>query len=134
MEEHVAANTPPLKPHSYPLWVKLFGASIVIATLYSLFLVPTYIVAAKNLNAARSAYGSQDYDKALQLYREVLETIPSSSAARIGAAETIFVNGKDDDALGLTLLKGVKLGKYEWERISKVMPTEYQWLFEKTKK
>lgn len=134
MEKQII-DTPPLKPHSYPLWVKLFGIIIVIATFYSLFLVPTYIVASKNLNAAGKAYASQDYNEALKLYIKVLDTVPSSKTARIGAAETIFSNDKkDDDEFGLILLEEVKLDKYEWKRISKVIPTKYQGLFGKVKK
>ncbi|OGY44501.1 MAG: hypothetical protein A2729_01565 [Candidatus Buchananbacteria bacterium RIFCSPHIGHO2_01_FULL_39_14] len=130
MDEQILENIPALPPHQYPLWVKLFGVSIIIATIYSLILLPEYLVAAKKMRAAQIAYQSGNYDESIQLYSYVLETVPTSKAARIGVAEAIFSNSdKSDDEVGLTLLQGITLDKDTWARIMRVMPVEYQQYF-----
>jgi hypothetical protein len=130
MDEQTLENILALPPHKYPLWVKLFAAGIIIATLYSLVLLPKYLVAAKKLRAAEAAYQSRDYQSSLELYRYVLETVPTSKTARIGAAEAIFSDGdKSDDEVGLTLLQSITLDKDNWARITRVMPIEYQQYF-----
>jgi len=130
MDEQILENIPALSPHKYPLWVKLFGVGIIIATIYSLMLLPEYLVAAKKMRAAQVAYQAGNYGESIQLYRYVLETVPTSKAARIGAAEAIFSNSdKSDDEVGLTLLQGITLDKNTWARITRVMPVEYQKYF-----
>lgn len=130
MDEQVLENIPALPPHKYPLWVKLFGIAIVIATIYSLVLLPEYLVAAKKMRATKIAYQNGSYDESIQLYSYVLETVPTSKAARIGAAEAIFSNSdKSDDEVGLSLLQGITLDKDTWARITRVMPVEYQQYF-----
>jgi hypothetical protein len=130
MDEQVLENIPALPPHKYPLWVKLFGVGIVMAILYSLVLLPEYLVAAKKMRAAEAAYQNGDYQSSLELYRYVLETVPTSKKARIGAALTIFSDGdKSNDEVGLGLLQGITLDKDNWARITSVMPVEYQQYF-----
>jgi len=134
MDEQILENIPALLPHKYPLWVKLFGIGIIVATIYSLILLPEYLVAAKKLRAAETAYQNGDYQSSLELYRYVLETVPTSKTARIGAAEAIFSDGdSSDDEVGLTLLQGITLDKDNWARITKVMPVEYQKYFNDVK-
>lgn len=134
MDEQVLENIQVLPPHKYPLWVKLFGVGIVMTTLYSLVLLPEYLVAAKKMRAAETAYQRGDYRSSLELYRYVLETVPTSKAARIGAALVIFSDGDpSDDEVGLTLLQGITLNESNWARISRVMPVEYQQYFEDVK-
>lgn len=134
MDEQTLENIPALPPHKYPLRVKLFGVGIIVATLYSLVLLPEYLVAAKKMRAAEVAYRSGDYQSSLELYRYVLETVPTSKTARIGAAEAIFSDGDpSDDEVGLTLLQGIILDESNWARISRVMPVEYQQYFNDVK-
>lgn len=134
MDEQILENIPALPPHKYPLWIKLFGVGIIIATIYSLMLLPKYLVAAKKMRAAEVAYQSGNYDESIQLYSYVLETVPSSKTARIGAAEAIFSNSdKSDDEVGLTLLYGVTLDEDTWARITRVMPIKYQQYFRDVK-
>lgn len=131
MDQEDLQNIPALTPHKYPLWVKLFAGAIVVATIYSLILLPEYLVAAKKMRAAENAYVVRDYSEAISLYGYVLETVPSSKTARIGAAEAIFANGDvSDDEIGLGLLSDITLGESEWSRIIKVMPVEYQQYFQ----
>ncbi len=135
MDEQILENTPALPPHKYPMWIKLFGIGLIIATFYSLALLPEYLNAAKKMHAARIAFGEGNYDEAILWYRDVLETVPTSKKALIGAAEALFSNSdKSDDEIGLALLGDVTLDKYAWARIQKVMPADYQQYFENVKK
>lgn len=130
MDEQILENIPALPAHKYPLWVKLFAGGIILAALYSLILLPEYLVASKKTSAAKLAYQNGDYDYSIQLYQYVLETVPSSKKARIGAAEAIFSNNdKSDDEVGLSLLDGITLDGNNWSRITRVMPVEYQKYF-----
>ena len=134
MDEQVLGNIPALPPHQYPTWVKLFGVGIIVATIYPLILLPKYLVAAKKMRAAVVAYKTGDYDQSIKLYQSVLEVMPTSQAARIGAVEAIFSNGdKGDDEVGLNLLRGRTLDKNDWRRIKWVMPVEYQQYFDEVK-
>jgi len=130
MNEQILENIPALPQYKYPLWVKLFGVGIIIATIYSLILLPKYLVAAKKMRVAQIVYQSGNYDESIQLYSYILETVPTSKAARIGAAEAIFSNSdKNDDEVGLTLLQSITLNKDTWARIKRVIPVEYQQYF-----
>lgn len=66
MDEQILENISALPPHKYPLWVKLFGVGIIVATIYSLMLLPEYLVAAKKMRAAQVAYQSGNYDESIQ--------------------------------------------------------------------
>jgi len=134
MDEQVLENIPALPPHKYPLWVKLFGVGIIIATIYSFVLLPGYLAAAKKMRTAQIAYQDGNYEESIQLYADVLETVPTSKVAIIGVAEAIFSNSdKNDDEVGLILLQGITLDKDAWARITRVMPVEYQQYFEEVK-
>jgi hypothetical protein len=134
MENESLETIPTLPPHKYPLWVKIFALGIVIATLYSLALLPEYLVAAKKMRTAEQAYSNQDYEEAIGLYGYVLETVPSSRKAKIGAAEAIFADGDtSNDEVGLGILQDITLDKDSWARITKVMPSEYQQYFNDVK-
>ena len=124
--EHGAA----LSPHRYPLWVTGFGIGVVIAMAYSLLLLPRNFIAAKKLRAAQAAHRHQHDDEATQLYLSTLELVPSSTVARIEAAEAIFSNNNpSDDETGLTVLRGVPLDKESWRKIARVIPEAYKKYF-----
>ena len=91
-------------------------------------------MAAKRMHDAQNAYQKRDYDGAIKLYRFVLDAVPSSKAARIGAAEVMFSNNdKSDDDDAMTLLSGISLDQGAWSRIEKVMPVKYQQYFHEVK-
>lgn len=134
MDEQILENILAIPAYKYPLWVKLFAGGIILATLYSLIFLPEYLVASKKMSAAKLAYQNGNYDDSIELYRYVLETVPSSKTARIGAAEAIFSNNdKSDDEIGLSLLGGITFNKDNWSRITRVMPVEYQKYFNDVK-
>lgn len=121
----------PLQPFSYPKWVLLFSAGVLISTIYSLFLAPMYIQASKQLKLGRHAFYNEDYDNAIDNYLSVLDIVPSSKEARISVAEAYFKNGNlSDNEYGLIYLEDLRLEDDEWSRIIKVMPESYQQYFE----
>lgn len=135
MEGHVPEGTPALQAHEYPLWVKFFAVCVVVATVYSLTFLPEYLVAARKMHAAEAAYQSGNYDESIQLYHALLEKVPTSKTARIGAAEAIFSNSdRSLDSIAMTYLTGISLDEKEWARILKVMPAGYEQYFETVKK
>jgi hypothetical protein len=131
MNNQTLENTPTaLTAHKYPRWILIFAGIIIISIVYSLILLPNYVTAAKNIVAAKDAFQRRSFDESAQLYMNVLETLPSSNIARIGAAEALFSNRDNtDDEAGLYLLEGITLSNNDWARIVKVMPIEYQKYF-----
>jgi hypothetical protein len=119
-----------LPRHAYPLCVKAFAIVIGGLVSFSITLLPRYLDATRNLHAGELAYQRGDYEVAAGFYLRVVSTVPSSKAARIGAAEAIFSEhdrARDEDAL--SLLQDVDLDQDEWQRIQNVMPQEYRQYF-----
>lgn len=134
MEEQILEHFPTLPPHKYPFWLKLFGCGIIIATLYSFISLPEYFIAAKNMSAAQLAYQSGNYYNSIRFYKYVVKAIPSSKVARIGLAEAAFsTNDRNNHIIGLSALEDIVLNKYDWSRLIKVMPIEYQKYFDEVK-
>jgi ABC-type glycerol-3-phosphate transport system permease component len=63
MDEQTLENIPVIPAHQYPLWIKVFGVGILIATLYSISLLPVYWIAAKNFHTAKDAFRSKSDDR-----------------------------------------------------------------------
>ncbi len=124
-----------IAPHNYPLWIMLFAAAIICMLFYSALSFPRYYTAMSELKSAEHFYKLKNYSEAIRRYRNVLDIVPTSDNARIGAAEAIFANSdKSDDGEGLALLQNIKLNKSRFARISKVMPSEYQQYFKNSKR
>ncbi|OGE31818.1 hypothetical protein A2631_01665 [Candidatus Daviesbacteria bacterium RIFCSPHIGHO2_01_FULL_44_29] len=121
----------PLSPFSYPKWVLLFSAGVLISTIYSLFLAPMYIQASKDLKAGRHAFYNENYNEAIDNYLAVLDVVPSSKEARISVAEAYFKNENlSDDEYGLIYLEDLRLEKNDWTRIKEVIPAKYEEYFD----
>lgn len=120
----------PLPRHEYPLVIKLFAVVVIGLCLYAAYLSPAYVYASKNLKTADLAVKNMDYENAIELYLKVLETVPSSKDAKIGISVAIFSNGDtEDDEAAFYYLQDVTLHSSDWERISAVMPAEYEEYF-----
>jgi|GEM_PF-1300868 thioredoxin-like negative regulator of GroEL len=136
MNDEILDNLPVLLPaHKYPLWLKLFAGGVLLATLYSLILLPKYLNAVKNLHAAKAAYQSGDYKKAIDFYVKVLETAYSSKNIRISTTEAFFAMGdKEHCEAGLALLDGIIIDDATWKELSKKIPIEYHQYFKDVNK
>lgn len=121
----------PLSPHDYPMWVKGFGAFVAVVVLASFFSVPQTVAAGRQLSSAHKFFENGDFKQAANSYQEVLGKFPGSEEAHLGAAESYFsLHTKDADVKAMRNLVGLKLGKYDVERLNKVMPKEYWQAFE----
>jgi hypothetical protein len=130
MEEQITENIKTISPHKYPLWVVISGILVLVALAYSLISLPDYFNATRDLRAAQIAYKNGNFDDAINLYQSVLNSVPTSKVARLGAAKAIFSNkDKSDDSSGLDLLEGISINSNEWKELTKVMPLEYQQYF-----
>jgi hypothetical protein len=123
----------PMPPHKYGLWLKLFTMFILLTAFSSLIFLPRYYKASKKLVAAKIAYENKQLQKAIDLYQEILKTVPSSKTARIGISEAMF-SKKDCNEEAFLFLHGLDLDNKSFNRIKKVMPKEYEKLFYKVKK
>jgi len=119
-----------LQRHKYPTIVVVFAIVIAMMTVYSLFLLPKYVFASKNLKTAEEASEQSEYDRAAALYLEVLNEVPSSKRAKIGIALALFSNDNlEDDEVAVIALSDVTIYPSDWEKLVRVMPVEYQEYF-----
>ncbi len=66
---------------------------------------------------------------------EVLRAFPSSKSARIEIATLLLADPQEGQQLrGLDYLGGIELYKYEWQRVSAVLPERFRNRFETVKK
>lgn len=134
-EQHQNAEAQPMPkpmiPHAYPIIIRVIVVSIGLAVLYGIVSLPKYVEAIKNVKAAKAAFISSDFSSAATMYLKVLEKVPSSRIARVGAAKSFFATKtRDDDQQAVGLLEGLVLYESEMNELSKVMPPEYQQYFE----
>ncbi len=140
MEEKSFGDIFALTPHKYPWGVKIFALAMIAVVVYSLYLLPTYFTASRKLRQAEAIYKDLNnfgnYNEAIKLYLQVIKAVPDSKAAKIGVAEAIFSSrvSIDDKKVGLLFIEDIEFNKSSWERITKVMPTEFQQYFQDIKK
>jgi hypothetical protein len=116
-----------LTPHDYPLWVRACAAFIGMLLVVALWRLPPYYRSAKLVRNAGRAAQMGNTRSAIGLYQAALLTTPTSETAKIGLAATYFQSGdRAEGVKALELIRDIPLAKSDWERLSKVMPPEYQ--------
>lgn len=124
-----------LEPHQYPLLIQIFGLSVIAFFVYSLYLFPQYLSAAKNLKLGENLLDQKKYSEAIVSFKKVIAEVPSSKEAKILLAISHFSNDNvEDDIDGIDYLQGIELYETDWQRVSKVMPIEYQIYFQTVNK
>ena len=119
-----------LLPHKYPILIKIIGIVVIGLFLYSLYLVPQYFTASKNLKNGENFLNQQNYRQAIISLEKVVEKVPSSKEAKILLAIAYFSNSDtEDDQNGIYHLQDITLYESDWNKVSAVMPEEYQELF-----
>lgn len=73
-----------LKPHSYPRWLSICLALILVALVHFIFQWPSYYKINCDINSAHKALKSGDYSKAIELYSLVLSKAPLCKKAQNG--------------------------------------------------
>jgi hypothetical protein len=124
-----------LKPHSYPLWLVAVAFLVACAVVYSAILVPPYLGAYASMRLAESALEKGDRAAAETQFLNVLRAFPTSTSARIEIAIMLLADpvGARQQS-GLDYLAGIKLDKYQWRRVSAVLPERFQDRFQTVKK
>ena len=123
-----------LRPHQYPIWVLFVCALITLSAFASLAWVPTQMRALGNLWLAEAAESKGDHLLAISHFRNVLGEVVTSRQAKIGLAMALFSSKAPQAAAeALTILQGLTINQFEWNRLARVIPTEYQKYFDKVK-
>ena len=137
-EEGVAASAAvplPLKPHRYPVWLVAFTALVLGAVVYSATLIGPYLEAFVALYRAKAAVAAGDRVVAEAQLLDVLRLFPSSKSARIEIAVLLLADPwEPQQRRGLDYLNGIMLGKYEWQRVSAVLPDKFRGAFGSVKR
>jgi hypothetical protein len=130
MEHQESPSVQALPRHRYPVWVIACGAVVLVTLVVSLFTLPNYSSATRDVRAARAAYRKGDFDTSASLYASAILLVPGSRTARLGGAKAMFSNSdRSDDLDGLALLEGLSLDSDEWSEVKQVMPAEFQQYF-----
>jgi hypothetical protein len=130
-----SARRMPIQAHRYPVWLVAFAIATLGAVFYSLIIIPPFLDAFVLMQRASSARKAGDPVIAEAQLVKVLQIFPTSKAARLDLAVMLLADPSDVQQLrGLDYLKGVTLDKYDWKRVSAVMPAKYLNLFSSTKK
>jgi|ERR1700678_1734881 hypothetical protein len=125
----------PSKPHSYPLWLVAAALLVACAVVYSATLVPPYLGAYASMRRAGAALEKGDRVAAEVQFLDVLRAFPSSTSARIEIAIMLLADPAEArQQSGLDYLAGIKLDKYQWRRVSAVLPERFQDRFQTVKK
>ena len=125
----------PLVPHRYPVWLVAFTALILGAVVYSATLIPPYLDAFVALRRAEAASAAGNRAASESRLLDVLRVFPSSKAARIDVAVLLLADPSDaQQRRGLAYLDGITLGKYQWKRVSDVLPEKFRGAFSPVKK
>ena len=120
-----------LRRHQYPIWVLFVCALIALAVFTSLTWGPTQLRALATIWKAEAAQSNDDNLAAISQFRSALSLVPTSERAKVGLATALFSTHSQEAAQeAMTLLQGVTLYGSEWDQLVKVMPAEYQALFE----
>lgn len=117
-------------PHTYPAWVVVVAALIVLAALYSFTLVPTLVDAGHNLRSGQAALDRGDYGTAITDLQRAYEDSPSSRNVRIYLATAEFGANQPQAALGF--IQGMRFTQSEWATLTRTMPTSVQALYHQT--
>lgn len=116
----------PLKPHSYPLWIKIGVGFCLIILLTSLFKVPYYVKINKKIKAAEHSFNSSNYNEAQAAFKELASELPLSKHMTIRLAECLFKStDKADHIEALNLLKPFTFDTKEWKELLGYVPIEY---------
>lgn len=90
MNNQTLDKIPILPAYKYNWVIKLFSFFIVLSIFYALLLLPKYYVGCKQMHAANIAYKNKNYQKAIDLYEDVLKSYPSSKKAQKRRIELIL--------------------------------------------
>jgi hypothetical protein len=124
-----------LRRHQYPIWVLFVCALIALSVYTSLTWGPTQLRALAGIWKAEGAQSNGDNLAALSQFRSALSLAPTSERAKIGLAIALFSTHSQEAAQeAMAVLQGVTLYDSEWDRLVRVMPAEYQALFERKKR
>jgi predicted Zn-dependent protease len=134
-ENREALQTVALRPFQYPLWVLFICGFIILSAYVSLNSAAVQVRALSNLWRAEVSARNGDSSSAISAFRNVLADVPTSRDSKIGLAKLLFVNkSQSDSEEALNLLNGIELTSDEWSDLKKVIPLQYQQLFEEKKK
>lgn len=129
-EESQEIYAKPIPPHSYPLWIKLFGAFVGLVFIGSLISLPADVVAAREFRLAQKEYKQGKIPETVSLCEKILAAEPNAEHIKVLCAQARFaLNSKEEDLKALKLLKGISITASSWDEMTQVMPQEYQQLF-----
>ncbi len=124
--EQYLAQHPPIKAHSYPMWIKIVAVIIIILSTYSLTLIPKYYGAARTFAHAKKEYSAENYAEAFNDMASVLNAGFYSKDTRVLMAK-IMLKGFPEEEYenALDLLEGLSFKDREYKEIMDIMPARY---------
>ena len=124
------AESAQVPPHTYPVWVVLAAALILLAALYSFTRVPKLVEAGRDLRAGKAAIARRDFATAVTDLERARRESPTSRKVTIYLATADF--GVNQPQAALDLLQGLRLTQGEWATLTQAMPASVRAQFQAT--
>lgn len=120
----------PIPPHSYPLWIKIFGALVSLVFVGSLISLPADVCAAREFRRAQKEFKLGRIQETVSLCDRILVSEPNAAHIKLLCAQARFAfRSKEEDMKAIRLLNGISISAFQWDEINETMPQEYQQLF-----
>ena len=124
-----------IKPHSYPLWIKLSFMICCVLLFICLLDFPYYFKLSEQVKKAHRAFENKNYTDAAIYFQELSKELPDNKYMKRYLAQSLFKSDKiEDHMLALNSLAKVELKKREWQELLNYMPGEYVSFFQDAKK
>lgn len=124
-----------ITPHSYPIFIKILGATSLIFFLFCIKNLPYYFEINTKMQSAYRALQKKDYFDAYVKYSELSSLFPKNKKLKICIAYALFTSPQEENhIMALNHLKSIDLDTAQWEDLQKYMPQQYISMFELTNK
>jgi hypothetical protein len=123
----------PIKPHSYPIVLKITMVMLFAGLLYfCMFFFPKYYELYSRFRLAEQNFIWGNYVEAIKGYKSVLGGIKNSKTARIRTVQAHFALNQNEKAL--KVLSNVELSTKDWLMLKKYMPEGFEVYFKRKTK
>src|SRR4030095_12194651 len=134
-ENDQIALYPAIKPHSYPLLIKISFILCCVFFFVSLFDFPYFFKINNKIKIARRAFNNKNYTDASLYYAELSTMLPTNKYIKLYLAQSLFKSEHIEDHMtALHFLSKIELKKKEWIELQKYMPAQYAVYFQDVKK
>ncbi len=116
----------PIKPHSYPLIIKIGLTFCCIIFCIFLMDLPYHFKINTIIKKAEKYFQTKKYQKAIIHFASVLDKLPNNKRIKIRLAQSLFAtDSQHNHDMALCYLEDITLKNEQWNEMLSYMPKEY---------